>query len=53
MAMVPTGADESKLRTFQGPSQDQISGYKDFYGDFHNTDIYKKNQTIYVEIFTF
>ena len=37
--MVPTGSDESKLRTFQGPSQDQISGYKDFYGEFHNADI--------------
>ena len=34
--MVPTGSDESKLRTFEGPSQDQISGYKDFYGEFHN-----------------
>ena len=37
--MVPTGSDESKLRTFQGPSQDQISGYKDFHGEFHNADI--------------
>ena len=37
--MVPTDTDESKLRTFQGPSQDQISGYKDFYGEFHNADI--------------
>ena len=37
--MVPTSSDESKLRTFQGPSQDQISGYKDFYGEFHNADI--------------
>ena len=36
--MVPTGSDESKLRTFQGPSQDQISGYKDFYGEFHNAN---------------
>ena len=45
--MVPTGTDESKLRTFQGPSQDQISGYKDFYGEFHNADIYiKKKNTI-------
>ena len=40
--MVPTGSDESKLKTFQGPSQDQISGYKDFHGEFHNADIYKK-----------
>ena len=38
-SMVPTGSDESKLKTFQGPSQDQISGYKDFYGEFHNADI--------------
>ena len=37
--MVLTGSDESKLRTFQGPSQDQISGYKDFNGEFHNADI--------------
>ena len=37
--MVPTGSDESKLRTFQGPFQDQISHYKDFYGEFHNADI--------------
>ena len=37
--MVPTGSDESKLRTFQGPSQDQISGYKDFYGEFRNAYI--------------
>ena len=37
--MVPTGSDESKLRTFQGPSQDQISGYKDFNGEFYNADI--------------
>ena len=37
--MVPTGSDESKLRTFQEPSQDQISGYKDFHGEFHNADI--------------
>ena len=45
--MVPTGSDESKLRTFQGPSQDQISGYKDFYGEFHNADnIYKKTYHI-------
>ena len=39
-SMVPTGSDESNLRTFQGPSQDQISGYKDFYGEFHNADIH-------------
>ena len=38
-SMVPTGSDESKLRTFQGPFQDQISHYKDFYGEFHNADI--------------
>ena len=38
MIMVPTGSDESKLRTSQGRSQDQISGYKDFYGEFHNAD---------------
>ena len=44
--MVPTGTDESKLRTFQGPSQDQISSYKDFYGEFHNADIYEKTHTI-------
>ena len=37
--MVRTGPDESKLRTFQGPFQDQISHYKDFYGEFHNADI--------------
>ena len=37
--MVPTGSDESKLRTFQGPFQDQISHYKDFHGEFHNADI--------------
>ena len=37
--MVPTGSDESKLRTFQGPFQDQISHYKDFYGEFHNANI--------------
>ena len=41
--MVPTGSNESKLRTFQGPSQDQKSGYKDFHGEFHNADTYKKN----------
>ena len=39
--MVPTGSDESKLRTFQGLFQDQISGYKDFYGEFYNADILK------------
>ena len=39
--MVPTGSDEPKLRTFQGPSQNQISGYKDFHGEFHNADIEK------------
>ena len=39
MNMVPTGYDESKLRTFQGPSLDQISGYKDFNGEFHNACI--------------
>ena len=38
-SMVPTGSDESKLRTFQEPFQDQISHYKDFYGEFHNADI--------------
>ena len=37
--MVPTGSDESKLRTFQGPFQDQISHYKDFYGEFRNANI--------------
>ena len=39
--MVPTGSDESKLRTFQGPFQDQISHYmyKDFYVEFYNADI--------------
>ena len=37
--MVPTCSDETKLRTFQGPFQDQISHIKDFYGDFHNADI--------------
>ena len=37
--MVPTGSDESKLRTFQGPFQDQISHYKDFYGEFHKANI--------------
>ena len=37
--MVPTGSDKSKLRTFQGPFQDQISHYKDFYGEFHNANI--------------
>ena len=40
--MVPTGSDESKLKTFQGHFQDQILHYKDFYGDFHNADIPKK-----------
>ena len=40
-AMVPTGSDESKLRTFQGPYQDQISGYKDFTVNF-TMQIYKK-----------
>ena len=35
--MVPTGSDESKLRTFQGPFQDQIS-HKDFYVEFYNAD---------------
>ena len=39
ICMVPTGSDESKLRTFQGPFQDQISHYKDFYYEFHNADI--------------
>ena len=39
--MVPTGSEESKLRTFQGPFQDQISHHKDFYGEFHNEDIPK------------
>ena len=39
LSMVLTGSDDSKLRTFQGPSQDQISGYKDFYGEFCNADI--------------
>ena len=43
--MVLTGSDESKLRTFQGPSQDQISGYKDFHGEFHNADIYKTRRS--------
>ena len=47
MDMVPTGSDESKLRTFQGPSQDQISGYKVFYGEFHNADIYLKKNIPY------
>ena len=37
--MVPTGSDELKLRTLQGPFQDQISHYKDFYDEFHNADI--------------
>ena len=37
--MVHTGSDESKLRTFQRPPQDQIPGYKDFYGEFQNADI--------------
>ena len=37
--MVHTDSDESKLRTFQGPSQDQISFCKDIYGGFHNADI--------------
>ena len=37
--MVPTGSDESNLRTFQGPFQDQISHYKDFYCEFRNADI--------------
>ena len=37
--MVPTGSDESKLRTFQGPFQDQMSHYKDFYVEFHDADI--------------
>ena len=37
--MVPTGSDESKLKTFQGPFQDQISHYKDFSGEFHNANI--------------
>ena len=37
--MVPTGTDESKLRTFQGPFQDQISHCKDFYVEFHDADI--------------
>ena len=41
--MVPTGSDESKLRTFQGPFQDQISHYKDFYSEFHNADIHVPN----------
>ena len=41
--MVPTGSDESKLRTFQGPFQDQISHDKDFYSEFHNADIHVPN----------
>ena len=54
MLMVPTGSDESKLRTFQGPSKDQISGYKDFYGEFHNADIYiKKSHTRYMYVVSF
>ena len=39
--MVPAGSDESKLRTFQGPIQAQISSYKDFYMEFHNPAIQK------------
>ena len=39
--MVPTGSDASKLRTFPDPFQDQISCYKDIYGEFHNADIQK------------
>ena len=41
--MVPTGSDASKLRTFPGPFQDQISCYKDIYGEFHNVEKKKKN----------
>ena len=37
--MVSRGSDESKLRTFQGTFQDQLSHYKDFYGEFHNARI--------------
>ena len=50
--MVPTSSDESKLKTFQWPSQDQISGYKDFYGELHDANIQKKH-TIYVVTFCF
>ena len=50
--MVPTGSDESKLRTFQGPFQDQISHFKDFYGEFHNADI-STTSHIYVLTFCF
>ena len=39
--MVPTDSDGSNIRTFQGPSQDQISCYKDFYNDFHNANVPK------------
>ena len=39
LIMVPTGSDASKLRTFPGLFQDQISCYKDIYGEFHNADI--------------
>ena len=44
--MVPTGSDESKLRTFQGSFQDQISHYKDFYAEFHNADIPNTPHTV-------
>ena len=37
--MVPTGSDESKLRTFEGLFQDQILHYKDFNGELQNADI--------------
>ena len=50
--MVPTGSDESKLRTFQGPFQDQISHYKDFYGEFLTMQIYQIHH-IYVVTFCF
>ena len=45
--MVPTASRESKLRTFQGPFQDQTRCFKDLYGKFHNVDmleIYYSNE---------
>ena len=50
--MVPTGSDESQLRTFQGPFQDQISCCKDIYGEVHNADM-PKIYHIYVVTFCF
>ena len=35
----PTNQNELNLWTFQGPSLDQISYYKDFNGKFHHPDV--------------